>query len=333
MSYLNSSPANPNRKANSRSSFLTKVVALAALTTGLSVSTAQAQNTFQNNGSNVGIGTTSPVSKLTIEVPSFTTYPSALRVFRPFNLQQGTALSHMVEVGAINFGGTYSSFFNVHTSGNVGIGVVNPSGSTPYAKLLVQQASSPNAKTLQLQNTSLRKIFFANRLGTDGYNGLSENYDMGLFWSDQTSGNNSAGLVIAPESAGTLNGVRIGSDGKVAMGVEASETTGGYRLFVADGILTEKVRVAQRNSSEWPDFVFADDYELRSLQEIREFITANHHLPEVPSAAQVAQEGIDLGKMDATLLRKVEELTLYILAQDEKMEKLQAELDALKTSN
>ncbi len=78
----------------------------------------------------------------------------------------------------------------------------------------------------------------------------------------------------------------------------------------------------------WSDFVFDADYELRPLAEVQAFIDANHHLPEVPSAKEVAENGIDLYKMDATLLQKVEELTLYILEQEKRIAQLEAKLAA-----
>ncbi len=63
-----------------------------------------------------------------------------------------------------------------------------------------------------------------------------------------------------------------------------------------------------------PDYVFEAEYELASLAEIEAFINANKHLPEVPSAAQMEEEGIVLGEMNMLLLKKVEELTLHMIA-------------------
>ena len=63
----------------------------------------------------------------------------------------------------------------------------------------------------------------------------------------------------------------------------------------------------------WPDYVFAPAYELRPLQEVEAFILANSHLPEAPSTAQVQANGIEIVAMEALLLKKVEELTLYLI--------------------
>lgn len=111
-------------------------------------------------------------------------------------------------------------------------------------------------------------------------------------------------------------------DGKVTMG-DVTLRPEGYRLYVRDGIMAEKVRVAIHGSSYWSDFVFADDYELKPLHEVETYIKANRHLPEIPSAKEVVKEGIDVGEMNARLLQKVEELTLYVIQQ-------QKEIDALK---
>lgn len=76
----------------------------------------------------------------------------------------------------------------------------------------------------------------------------------------------------------------------------------------------------------WSDFVFAKDYDLRSLGEVEAFIKSNKHLPDVPSATEVAEKGLDLFKMDATLLQKVEELTLYLIEQNKKLSEQQLKL-------
>jgi len=99
----------------------------------------------------------------------------------------------------------------------------------------------------------------------------------------------------------------------VSIGGGINRMPAGYKLFVAGGILTEKVKVAVKDSDEWADYVFADNYKLRNLNEVSRFIQKNKHLPGVPSASEVAANGIDLGKMDAKLLEKIEELTLYMI--------------------
>lgn len=76
----------------------------------------------------------------------------------------------------------------------------------------------------------------------------------------------------------------------------------------------------------WSDFVFDDGYRLPTLAELEQYVKANRHLPDIPSAAEVEQEGVDLGQMNAKLLQKVEELTLYVID-------LQKQIDELKNNN
>jgi hypothetical protein len=105
---------------------------------------------------------------------------------------------------------------------------------------------------------------------------------------------------------------------------------GTYKLYVEQGILTEKVVVAVANSSAWADYVFVPEYKLMPLKEVKTFITENKHLPHVPSANEMVQSGLDLGKMDAKLLEKIEELTLYLIEQSEKNESLHKEITELR---
>ncbi|WP_461042146.1 hypothetical protein [Spirosoma harenae] len=109
-----------------------------------------------------------------------------------------------------------------------------------------------------------------------------------------------------------------------------TKTPAGYKLYVADGILTEKVKVAVKTADDWSDRVFENGYHLRSLGEVEQFINREKHLPGVPSAADVVKEGVDVGKMQAKLLEKVEELTLYVIELKKQNELLQKRSDNLE---
>jgi len=102
----------------------------------------------------------------------------------------------------------------------------------------------------------------------------------------------------------------------------------GYGLYVADGIRTEAVQIDAETN--WPDYVFAHNYQLNSLHEVETFIQKNSHLPNVPSAKEVNEKGINVVEMDATLLRKIEELTLYTIQQNKQIEALQKRLKQLE---
>jgi hypothetical protein len=98
------------------------------------------------------------------------------------------------------------------------------------------------------------------------------------------------------------------------------------KLIVGGGILCERIKVALDGSAswDWPDYVFSDNYTLPSLEETELYIKEHKHLPGIPSAAEVQESGIDLAKMDASLLEKIEELTLQVI-------QLKKELDAVKS--
>lgn len=104
-----------------------------------------------------------------------------------------------------------------------------------------------------------------------------------------------------------------------------------YTLMVGGKILAEEVRI--KLIKDWADYVFAKDYPLKSLTEVEEFIRDNHRLPDVPSAADVAEGGIDLGRMQSTLLAKIEELTLYVIEQKKDLETLRGKVTQLEQEN
>lgn len=102
---------------------------------------------------------------------------------------------------------------------------------------------------------------------------------------------------------------------------------GGWMLTVDGNILAEGITI--QNSNSWPDYVFEEDYELRDLEEVEAFVNEHKHLPEVPSAKDV-EDGVSVGDMQKVLLKKVEELTLYVIDQDKKLDELQTENASLK---
>jgi hypothetical protein len=89
----------------------------------------------------------------------------------------------------------------------------------------------------------------------------------------------------------------------------------GYKLAVNGGVIANAVTV---KVYPWADFVFDMDYQLPSLTEVKTYIKENHHLSNIPSAAEIEKSGLNVGEMNKMLMQKVEELTLYLIEKDEK---------------
>lgn len=119
------------------------------------------------------------------------------------------------------------------------------------------------------------------------------------------------------ELGSPANSLTISSEGNVGVGVLSND----YKFAVAGGIIAEEVVV--KLQSNWPDYVFEDDYEMPTIKETEEFIITNKHLPGVPSAEEIKVEGVDLAEMQSILLKKIEELTLHTIRQEKQIEKLQ----------
>jgi len=134
-----------------------------------------------------------------------------------------------------------------------------------------------------------------------------------------------SGKGVSIGSTTVPSGIKLNVDGKVAIGNPPSYP-GNYDLYVMGGILAEKVKVALSSSAGWSDFVFDPDYKLKSISELEEFIKSNKHLPEIPTTEDVTANGTDLGEIQAKLLQKIEELTLYIIQQDKRIEMLEQKL-------
>ncbi len=88
------------------------------------------------------------------------------------------------------------------------------------------------------------------------------------------------------------------------------------KLSVNGKIRAKEIKV---EATGWPDYVFEEDYKITSLSELENFIKKHKHLPEVPSAKEVEQNGVELGEMNKLLLKKIEELTLMLIEKDKEL--------------
>jgi len=193
----------------------------------------------------------------------------------------------------------------VDGNGYVGIGT-----TTPDCQLHIKGGLAIQNPTLPYDSRGDAGIRAGIMFGT---NHATNN---AMFWisPDATIGNRlHIGCGLNYSDNGLLT---ILNNGNVGIG----NTNPGYRLEVNGTIRSKAIKVEVEN---WPDYVFADDYPLKDLSEVEQYINANNHLPDVPAAETMEQQGVNLGEMNRLLLKKVEELTLYLIQQ-------QKEIDALK---
>lgn len=149
--------------------------------------------------------------------------------------------------------------------------------------------------------------------------GSGNNNDM-EFWSEnQTSSDK---LIYRVKQDGNIS-----FEQKVAIGTDKT----GSHLLAVDGSIGAREVVVE--GSGWSDFVFEEGYHLPSLSEVENHILTKGHLKDIPSAGDIEKDGITLGQMDAKLLQKIEELTLYVLELDKENKERQVEIEQLQKSN
>jgi len=172
-------------------------------------------------------------------------------------------------------------------------------------------------------------------IGSSGYSVNSTGFNS-IFIGNNTRalGNNQGNqIVIGYNAIGNgANTVTLGNDaiertilkGKIGIGTPIPDA-----LLTVNGTVHAKKMIIDIDSP-LSDFVFAPEYNLISLPELKLFVKENRHLPDIPSAAEVQEKGIDIGEFQNLLLQKVEELTLYIIQQQEEINRLNAEIKSLK---
>ncbi len=116
--------------------------------------------------------------------------------------------------------------------------------------------------------------------------------------------------------------------GNVCIGGGYSSLSTGTHKLAVEGTIGARELVVETGT--WSDFVFEEDYNLPTLQEVEAHIKEKGHLPDIPSEKEVMENGISVGEMNAKLLQKIEELTLYVIEQQKTMIKQQQEIDELR---
>ncbi|MFZ1081075.1 MAG: hypothetical protein WAO19_04030 [Candidatus Kryptoniota bacterium] len=196
------------------------------------------------------------------------------------------------------------------SNGNVGIGTTSPTEGllqlfgTEGNSVVLYSNSASHDYGLGINNNNLNAFFPSNAhfsIRRDNYNGAEEA-------SIDYSGNGYfAGNVLIQKT---------------------SQTNTAYHLDVAGGIRADSVVV----NSTGADFVFDENYQKLSLDELGQYVSAHRHLPGVASSEDVQKDGVSVGALQTKLLQKVEELTLYVIDQNKRIEKLEKENAELRSN-
>jgi len=211
-------------------------------------------------------------------------------------------------------------------SGNVGIGTTNP-----QSKLDISTISNVGIKVSGNSSSTYfgADITIERSNTSDGVGkGSTLQFDDYQLNSHAIIQNSIVGLQffnLNDYSNGWKERMRIALDGKVGIGTTNPDAL----LTVSGQVHAQEVKVTI--NAPGPDYVFEKDYKLSSLEEIKNYIDQNKHLPEVPSAKEMEKNGVQLGEMNMLLLKKIEELTLYTIEMNKKMEELKKENETAKS--
>ena len=202
----------------------------------------------------------------------------------------------------------YSQENKIGSTGNVGIGTISPTD-----KLDVRG-------TISVGDNSGQYPFKIWSGGTGHLNHMRIGTDFGHY------GDAVIELYQNYNGGDQQNPGKLIVNGNLGIG---TVNTGSWKLVVNGKVRAKEIKV----ETGWSDFVFLDDYQLPTLKEVETHIKEKGHLKDIPSAKEVEENGIFLGKMDSKLLQKIEELTLYTIQQQKEIESLKKENEEIKFLN
>ncbi|UAY53263.1 Ig-like domain-containing protein [Ferruginibacter albus] len=198
---------------------------------------------------------------------------------------------------SVKIGVSDNAYMVLLQSGNVGI------GTTPESNTKLQVNGNVKAIGLIIPTGAAY-----GKVLTSDSNGLAS-------WQMPT-GNNSN------DALWSLSGNDLSSSSTANIGIGVNKVPIGYKLAVNGDALFTKIKVKAYNATTWPDYVFADNYNLPKLKEVEQYLKQNKHLRGIPSALEIQTNGIDVADNEAALLQKIEELTLYVIDENKKNEDL-----------
>lgn len=201
------------------------------------------------------------------------------------------------------------------SSGNVGIGTMSPvSQLTVNGGDLQIESGQGRFKGWYHTGTGL-----GTEIGVSGGNGYILTYDRtGQAYTNTSIQSNNALFTVSSNNSFLFSGGNVG----------IWTTVPTEMLSVKGNVKAQKMIVAQTG---WSDYVFDSSYQLKPLTEVEQFIKQNKHLPDIPSAIEVEEKGVSVGDNQALLLKKIEELTLYMIEMKKENKKQQEEIEMLKS--
>lgn len=221
---------------------------------------------------------------------------------------------------------------NIVSTSSIQASTLSVSGLTQSDSLTVTNKIQSNslkvteniqARLLQISSNVVFNGLAGNssKVVTVSTDGMLSSTDYSTFYDNlgnhtATQNINLSGNKIVGSSTGT-KGIYVSSSGNVRIGDGSMIPTNALEV---NGTVRSKEVVVETNN--WSDFVFDTEYELMSLSETDRYIHENGHLPDIPSASEVRENGIELGEMNALLLRKIEELTLYVIELEKEIQKI-----------
>ncbi len=234
--------------------------------------------------------------------------------------------SSTLTINAQNWSGSSDINGNLWRNGDVGIGITNPMTTLDIYGNTGMRISNSNSST---KNTYLYMGGHSNEIV--GKSAIISVPNSAGWWRQDlcfaVANGNDMNSVTSSDITMTIKSyVGPGKFGYVGIGT----STPAYKLDVCGTIRANEVKVDLQGTCV-PDFVFKKDYKLMSLNELEKFVTTKQHLPEIASENEMIENGLNMKEFQMKLLQKMEEMTLYIIEQNKKLEKQNQEFERLKT--
>jgi len=293
-------------------------------------------NYLNANVGNLGIGTTNPATRLHVygagndnDITVTDEFPF---IFLDHTLSSGNCGIVMNYTGSGADGWMYYDYVNnvglklstsplgyrddfvMNPSGNVGIGT-----SAPGMPLHVY-GTSPDDDVIFEGDYPFLIFDASGSSNNSGFIFEEAGSDKAWIWHDGANDR----LRFTTDDGSTRNDLVIANNGNIGIGT--SNPT--EKLTVNGHVKCREVYVTTTN---WPDYVFDNDYNLMSLNDVETYIKLNKHLPGIPCVSEVNSEGLKVGEMNEMIIKKLEEMTLYLIEQEKQIRALKKENELLKS--